>query len=464
MGSNLDQVITENIYVESPGVTQAGFSVPAIPTFSATWAERTRTYTTLTGVGADFATTTPEYLMASAIFSQDPAPSSIVICRFAGKPTQVHVIVLVAPLLTTGQKYEVNAFHNGVLQKASYTVQGGDANDDIINGLVTALNALAAPDIGATSAATGSAGSKVCTVTSDAAGNFLALEPINQSTPGAIDVTMTIAETEVEPSPAVATDLNAIILENSTWYGFAPLFKSAAITTALATWMEANGKFMDAGLADSEIATHALAGATDEAAVLKSATRHRTRVFFHPRAYQFADAAELGAMFTVEPGHDDWVLRALSGVTEVNYTATQIQNLKDKHCGFYFNFGGSSVTGGDGKMASGRYADVTRDVDQMAAWYAQDIASLKLQLASLGQKLPFTDEGIAKVENQIRGVNARGETAGIVAPSPAPVVQMPLLSSISAADKAARLLEGIVVSWYLSGGIHKVVMNIYVQQ
>src|ERR1700760_927411 len=84
----LSDIINVQFSLTAPGVTVAGFGVPLIASPNATWPERTRTYANLTAVAADWATYTPEYQAASAMFAQSTGLSSGMIGRCANKPTQ----------------------------------------------------------------------------------------------------------------------------------------------------------------------------------------------------------------------------------------------------------------------------------------------------------------------------------------------------------------------------------------
>jgi Protein of unknown function (DUF3383). len=105
-----------------------------------------------------------------------------------------------------------------------------------------------------------------------------------------------------------------------------------------------------------------------------------------------------------------------------------------------------------GTMASGEYIDIIRFIDFVAARMRENIF---LRLATLN-KIPFTDGGIAIVENEIRGVLNLGIAQGGFAADPAPTVSVPRAVDVSAADKAARLLPDVRFSAVLAGAIHLV--------
>lgn len=451
----LSDIVQVNITTANPGVTQAGFGVPLLVTSTATWTERTRVYKNLAAVASDFATTTPEYLAAEGMFAQNPAPPQIMIGRAALKPTQVHVVTIDTVITTAGTKYQVNAFFNGALQTATFTTVGSDTNDSIVTGLVSALNALTSPNF--TAAATGSIGSHVVTCTANAAGNWFAIEPL-ASNLGGVSNLMEVAETEVDPG--IATDLTAIALESSAWYGLVLLFKSSAIVLAAAGWVESNTKLFLVSTADTQCATIADGSASDVGHGLKAAARARTAADYHPRNYEFLDACTIAKFFPISPGGDNWRLKTLSGPTPVNYTGTQTTNLQAKRMGYYYILGGVNVIGGNATVSDNEYIDVIRFRDWWVARMGERLANLLIQ----SNKVPYTDAGIALIEAEVRAQNAEGIAAGGINPGsppgiPAPSVTVPKSGDVSSADRAARQLNNVNTSWTLAGAINFLTVN-----
>lgn len=84
---NLSNYVTIQISRTSVGITRAGFGTMLILSYSAAWAERTRTYSDLLAVAADFTVDSPEYLAADACFAQTPKVTRVKIARCALKPT-----------------------------------------------------------------------------------------------------------------------------------------------------------------------------------------------------------------------------------------------------------------------------------------------------------------------------------------------------------------------------------------
>lgn len=116
----LSEHVSMTITSANVGVARAGFGVPLILSCNAAFSERVRAYQAIEDVAADFPTTSPEYLAANAMFSQEPAPEQIMIGRAVGKPTMAYRVDVVAA--AAGDVYELDVAGQGVTATTvSYT-------------------------------------------------------------------------------------------------------------------------------------------------------------------------------------------------------------------------------------------------------------------------------------------------------------------------------------------------------
>jgi hypothetical protein len=449
----LDEFIDITVSASSPGVSREGVSAGLIATPSPTWTEHVRTYTDLPGVAADFATTTPEYKAALKWFGVNPASRNLKIGRMNTAPTQVHVVKIESVLNSTD--YSINITYLGVTQTATVTSGGSASNDAIVDALVTAVNALASPDVGATATATGSSSSKVLTITADATKTWRAVEPVNNTSPNLCCVTMSVSETTADPSTNTDDDLDAILADSDDWYGLILLYKSAAIVASAAAWANTNHKLFVPASADSYIATVSISTAEDVFEDLLDNSYRYSAPFFHPRLQEFPDAAEMSRFFAIPPGGDNWRGKTLAGVTPQTYTAQQITNMGAKMANFYHTVGRRNIIGGKGRVSSGEYIDVVRGLDAWKADVGADLVDLELN----AEKIPYTNAGITSLENVVRAANKRWQAAGLIADTPAPTVTAPLAEDAADADRAARELKDLNTSFRLAGAIDKMFVN-----
>lgn len=123
-------------------------------------------------------------------------------------------------------------------------------------------------------------------------------------------------------------------------------------------------------------------------------------------------------------------------------------------------FGNISITQ-NGKIASGEWIDVIRFRD----WLVEEIQTRVFNAMTNVGKIPYTDAGIAVIEGQIRSALKLGQQRGGIAPTEYNengeknlgfTTEVPLASSISAGQKASRILEDVKFKARLAGAIHVV--------
>lgn len=510
----LNDVVTINVSLSGAGITRAGFGTDLILSNTGNaWSspELTRTYTSLLAVAADFATTTPEYLAAAALFAQPIKPAKILIGKAPTKPTQIKKLSSITAVNT--QVYKVNVFNDGVLWSASYTSDNTATVAEIVAGLVAQLtpsawqstHAYVAGDrvtndtgkifqctVGGTSAGSGGptgTGAAIVdgtvtwqyistpnftavatdtnstiTCTANSAGKWFALEPIASGDPLAVSNLMAVADNTTDPG--VSTDLTAILGADQTWYALTLLFKSKAIVatagTGVSAWCESNSRLLLACFEETASATSAYSGATDALAALTAAAATYTAGMFHPRPYEFLDAATDGYFLPLNPGSDNWRLKTLSGPTPCNVTPTQQTNLKNRRAGYYYQNGGVNVIGGLGQVESPVYAfiDTRRNID----WYAVNLQADLYNLFLVNNKIAHTNAGLELIAATIDARNQLGITAGVISPDVAPTTVVPDSQAAGTFDPTTRALTGVSASFKLASPMNSITVQVNITQ
>lgn len=321
-------------------------------------------------------------------------------------------------------------------------------NDVICAQLVQGLNAVVGNNYIAAQV-TGAGETDYVTVTADAAGDWFSLAITEPSL-------TKIAQTHTEPGTTIATDLAAIVNENDSWYALITFYNSEAYVKAAAADIEARKKIYFADLSQSETITLAAAGtgASDCADDLATLDYDRTATVYHPSPAAMCGAAWLGTRLPYEPGSETWKFAAPSGVNPVNLTATHKTNLRAKNCNVLQTIGGTNRMW-EGKMVSGEFIDARRGLD----WLQDDMEVAVYDTLAGALKIPFTDAGIAMIENAVHGSLRRGIQQGLLADDPAPVVTVPKAADVSDANKAARTLPDVKFSATFQGAVHKVIVT-----
>lgn len=140
--------ITIEVAVTNTGTAQEGFSVPMIPSYSATFIG-SRTYAQLSDVAVEFAAGTVEWLFARALFSQQPHPPAVKIAPATHKPTMRYSVGAAAAVNAT--KYQIQVDGPGITSTlVSITSDGSATLQKINNALLVALNAVTGANYAAT--------------------------------------------------------------------------------------------------------------------------------------------------------------------------------------------------------------------------------------------------------------------------------------------------------------------------
>lgn len=431
----LSDYVTVAITQTSAGPTLPGFGVPLIPSYTATWTERTRVYNNLAAVAVDFpVTTSPEYRAAQAIFAQNPAPPTIMIGRMANKPTKTLSLSAITPTTQPSYTYTLQVRGQGFAdQNVTFTSDPTPTDAEWAAGIVTALNAVAGKNYTAAGAAS------PVTITGTAAGGWFSVEVINPND-------MKISETEADAG--IAADLTAITAENPNWYGFGNTFNSKLIGVAAATYIEANNRLFICQSQDTNTIITAV-GNAELIDTIKTNAYARTAGFYHPYPSVFADFALLGKCLPFTPGSETWKFKTLAGVPTFPLTATHRTNITARNGNSYELVAGINLTF-DGKVGSGNYVDVTRGLDSLTS----DMQSSVFGTLAGAPKVPYTDPGVAMIETAVRGALKRATDRGILSNNPAFTVTVPLVANVSAGDKTTRTLNNVFFTGKLAGAVH----------
>lgn len=168
-------------------------------------------------------------------------------------------------------------------------------------------------------------------------------------------------------------------------------------------------------------------------------------------------AAYLGRMLPTEPGSNSWANKRLSGVTPASMSGTQRTNLFNKGVNLFSNITGVRAMR-YGTMATGEYIDIIHGMD----WLTQRIREDVFRLFINTPKVPYTDPGIAEIENVLRARLRIAQDVGVIAPdtnTPGFIITVPRALGTEIADRAARVLRGLDFEARLAGAIHRAIIR-----
>ena len=434
---SLDDLVNITISRETAAVSRAGFGYGLILGTHAKTLNRVDWYSKSTWsadmVAAGYATTDAIYLAVQRYFAQSPSPTLVAVGRIQGSRITVSIDTVQNDTL---YGIGIESVTPGTVTSCEYTSDADATQTEIANGLFAAINASA----------------EAANVTASNVGDDVQID-LDGSDPMVVTLTegatlMTVGA----PAGTIEdadTALAAIVLEDSDWYGICAVDRTQAQVQKVADWTESNAKLFITASADADIVdTTDAADSTTIAAYLKSNSYVRSAVLYNAlAATAYPDAAWLGRCLPLDAGSITWAFKTLSGATPDTLTATQRTNALAKNANIYETVAGVSITQ-FGTTGEGEFLDVTRGID----WLKSEMQADIYQMLVAQDKVPYTDKGIAAVEGKVRGALERGIDRGFIAAITS--ITTPAAADVSAANKAARLLQDVEFVATLSGAIH----------
>lgn len=421
--SEFSDVVEVTITRETASIDTAAFNIPLILATFTNFSERTRTYTSITGVGEDFGSTSNTYKMAQAMFSGDIRPPSIVIGR-----RQVDEVTL-TPVVANTQTYTVTI--NGT--DYTYTSDADATAAEITAGLDTAIGSL-----------TG------ITVTDN-----LGTLTIAVTTPGtawSISVSSNLTQANTTPTETWVEALEAVEAENNDWYALTAETHVDADILALAGAIEARRRIYGTSTQASAVPTTAT---NDIASQLFDLNYDRTFLVYLPTAdTQFPECVWIGSQLPEVPGSNDWDLKQGSGITVSSLSETQKTNLRNKSTNFYIRKAGVEIFQ-DGNMVSGSPIDEIIFIDWVVARLEESVFFRMVN----SKKIPFTRTGATIIESDIRGVMSQGVANGGIADDTPYTVQAPDVLAIPEVQRAQRIMGDFIIRFRLAGSVRKVIIR-----
>lgn len=437
------ETVTVTIQFQGQAITVQGFGTALILTSNPTGFTEVRTYSSPDAVGADYAATTEAYQLANKVFSQVPRPSRVKIANLAGARNWSATLSVLNPIPATGKVVgcKLRNPNTDAEYTVSHTVAGGDTAATITADLLAQIDALA--DIQASAASATSITVQGDSVT--AAGKKVRVYSLTGS----------LEYVDAEPAAGYATRLSEIQLLDSDFYGILIGSTSNANLTDVAAWAESREKFFF-GL--SQDGNEKRTGASVVGAALRLLGYRNTKVEFHPDG-ELQNAALAGIV--LGKGWDQGTaptlaFRRFAGVSPYVLTPTEENNLGTNNLGTYTTSHGISMSWA-GKSAGGVYSDFVIFVHWLSARIRENVFS---RLAA-EERVPFTDEGIQKVEDWTWEVLARGRDRGGFSRDFPLTIRSPKAAEVPNVDRQARILGGggISFSGVFAGAIHQVQVN-----
>lgn len=424
MADNLSDIVEVFISRESTAIDTASFSIPMILDGFTNFSERSRVYTDITSVGSDFATTSNVYIIAQKLFSGESVkPSSIVVGRRQIDGTTI------TPVVANNSTYVVTV--NGVAH--SYTSDASATAEEIVDGLIASIGTVQGVTI------------------TDGVGTF-EVAPTTPGAPWSVRVSSNLTAVDDAPTETWTAALNAVDMENSSWYALVAATHVTSEQLELATAIQSMYKIYGTSTQDPVALT---TGTTDILSRLSADSLSRTFAVYTAEAdTDYPEAAWISTQLPETPGSNDWDMKQASGVTVSNLSPTAKANVVAKNGNVYTTRAGVNVFQ-YGNMSDGSPIDELIFLDWLRARWQEAVVFRFIN----SKKVPYTRVGATIIENDIRGVMALGVTNGGIADAPAYTVTAPDPLKVSPTLRAQRVLGDFLCTFRLAGSLRKVIIR-----
>jgi len=440
----ISNIINVTVNVTKAAPSRAAFGIPLIvPPLHTTFAERVRSYSSLSGLLDDgFEVYDAAYIWAAALFSQNPRPSKVKIGRIdagdADLTESLNAIeaadskwyaLLIPDTFNAAVATERAAVLAGAAwaqtKRVLYLAESGAAN--IIAAGDTLASALKAGGYSRTSLWYHAVQPQVLTLTMDAA--LVALNSIAGNVNGnALAPTVFAADSDTTLA-TLATTIQA----------------EAAVDTAVVTTIPAavdNDRAIVITAADpwTEIKL-------DGFLTTLGASQNSWSVVETTPASKPLSASIAGRCLSKDPGSLTWANQAnLAAIEADDLSQTQIDVLELQRANYYAPFTDDLKFTRQGTTADTYYIDQLRGLDALIT----DLEDALLALFANTDKVPKTDDGKEIVRKELVSVLVRFKRAGFLTGDVEQAVDM------SASSYAARTLTGMVIDVEGAGALHGV--------
>jgi len=254
-----------------------------------------------------------------------------------------------------------------------------------------------------------------------------------------------IGQLEAADSGNYVTALTAIEAIDDDWYGLITETRDEADINAIAAFIQARVKIYLATSSDAAVKAATAGNVLED---LVNAGQFRTMLWYSEDSDDHLAAAVAGKQLPKEPGSTNWAYQTLAGPTRDDLTTTEQNNITNNNGNIYIEVNALNITQ-FGNMPDGDFVDVIRGADWIQARMQEKI------LFSLvnSDKIPFTNDGIAQIEADMREILIRArDVNGIISDF---TIITPDVADISAIDKGNRFLPGMEFQATLAGAINK---------
>lgn len=159
----------------------------------------------------------------------------------------------------------------------------------------------------------------------------------------------------------------------------------------------------------------------------------------------------------------------VQGINAAGYKSSEADQLEQNNIATIVEIGKAVIS--TAKSLDGSWIDIPRTKMYLATEIRNALINLKLRLANMGSKIPYTPQGLnmikATIEKTLRVAQSLGALREDYVDADGNLVRgyevlMPSYDDISDSDKSARILKNVKVTAYLSGAISKITLDLVI--
>ncbi len=159
----------------------------------------------------------------------------------------------------------------------------------------------------------------------------------------------------------------------------------------------------------------------------------------------------------------------VQGIDAAGYKSSEVDTLEQNNIATIVEIGKAVIS--TAKSLDGSWIDIPRTKMYLATEIRNALINLKLRLANMGSKIPYTVQGLnmikATIEKTLRVAQSLGALREDYVDADGNLVRgyeviMPNYDDISDSDKASRILRNVRVIAYLSGAISKITLDLVI--
>ncbi len=437
--SSLDSIVNVQITRETSVPTRQGFGEGAFVSEDAVFSPFIQQYASALDVSTDALAGAETVKAANLYFGQEIRPVKLYVIKKGEDRAHVQLVTFVGDFVVD------NTIDMSVDGNAIAQVPWNTNTDTTLADVATAIAAL-----GDVVTAVEDTVTRTILVTGAVVNNPIPITNIVVAA-GASQTTGSVATTVyADEEQTYLQSIQRAQLVNDDWYALAIQSKAKADQQAVASYVLTLIKLFFYSTTTVEGLTEG--DATDIGSLLKAQSNFRAiGLFSEFSSANHPEMAFMGGQLPKLPGAITWAYKALAGVTVDTYNTTQKSVLLGKNYNTYTTIGGLNITE-EGKTAEGEFIDIIRGTDFIQVRMQEAVYALLVN----ADKVPFTDSGIAQVENEMRAVLRLATNQGILSADPEFTVTVPLAADVSIADKGNRLLPDMEFTGTYAGAIHKV--------